>query len=189
MIKRICKNISVIIVGIIIAVIMFKFGQCNRGQPPQRETVYKTDTLIIEKPKVKFKIIERIKWKIAKPETIQVVKYMPWMDSVWLAYSFEQDKKGNINIIMKKDQSVLRKNYQNVPSKWKWYGTMSGDIMRYSRIRWDWFGWNKLTIGTRVYYDRTVVPYLETGIRIKKFNFNIGVDKRSIYADLSYRIW
>lgn len=189
MLKKLCKNISVIIVGIILITMAFKIGRCSRGKPSQTvQTVYKTDTLTIEKPKVKFKIIERIKWKVAKPETIQVVKYMPWMDSVWTALSLEYDKK-NVNVIMIKDFIVQRKNYQNVPSKWKWYGTKDGDIMRYDRIRWDWLGWNKLTIGTRIYYDRMVVPYLETGIRIKKLNINVGIDKESIYADVSWRIW
>lgn len=188
--KRICKNISVIIVGIILITMAFRIGRCSRsvdrGKP---ETVYITDTLdyeypdYVEKPGLIFKFTR----KSIPPRSAQPIKFKPWMDSVYCAYSIKISN-GEMEIKGKRGQVSHEYIYDDVPPNVEIYGTEIGFNIIKHRFK-NPFGWNGISIGTRIYYDRMVVPYLETGMRIKKLNVNVGIDKESIYADVSWRIW
>lgn len=190
MLKKLCKNISVILIGVILISVAFKFGQCSRRKPSHTtETIFKTDTLDYEYPDYVKKpgLIFRFTHKSIQPRSIQPIKFKPWMDSVYCAYSVKI-KSGKMEIKGKRGQVSHEFNYDDVPPNVEIYGTEIGFNIIKHRFK-NPFGWNGVLIGTRVYYDKTVLPYIQTGIRIKCIGINVGIDKESIYADVSYRVW
>ena len=190
MIKILCKNFSLFILLIFIGIIAYKIGQWRTWRPKEKpETIFITDTLdyeypeYVEKPRLFFKLFH----ESIPPRSIQPVQYKSWMDSIFSAIVLIKSGE-EIEMILKRGTVVDRYFVDGVPDNFEFYGTPIGYNLIKKRFK-NPFGWNGILIGTRIYYDRTVIPYLSTGIRIKKFNFSIGVDKLSIYADLSYRIW
>lgn len=197
MIKIICKNFSVFILLIFIGIIAYKIGQWRVWRPKETpETTFITDTLDYEFPPYVEEpgLIFRFTHKSIPPRSVQPVAYKPWMDSVYSAIS-TVIKNGNMEIIGKRGKNAHKYNYDDVPPNVEIYGTEIGfNIIRH-RFR-NPFGWNGILIGSEFYgMINDINPYIETGIRIKCININIGIDKYSIkekipfYADVNYRIW
>jgi len=196
MIKTICKNFSVFILLVFIAVIAFKIGQWRIWKPGKiPETVFITDTLeykypdYVKKPSLVFRF-----WHTdISLRSIQPVFYKPWMDSVHSALSVKVKKK-TMEIIGKKDKIAHKFILDDVPSDYELYGTEFGFKIIKHRFK-NPFAWNGLLIGFELYdLYRDVNPYVETGIKIKNINITIGIDKNSlkekipVYADVSYKI-
>lgn len=197
MIRKLCKNFSLFILLIFIGIIAYKIGQWRMWKPKEiAETVFIRDTLDYEYPPYVKKpgLIFRLTHKSIPPRSIQPVAYKPWMDSVYAALS-TVISKGNMEIIGKKGTNVHKYIYEDVPPDHEIYGTEIGFKIIKHRFK-NPFGWNGILIGSEFYgMLNEVNPYVETGIRIKCININIGIDKYSIkekiplYADVNYRIW
>lgn len=197
MIKAICKNFSVFILVIFIIVIAYKIGQWRTWRPKEHPgTVFITDTLDYEQPTYVKRpgLVFRLFHESIPPRSIQPVRYKPRMDSVYCAISTVVSK-GTMEIIGKRGKDAHKYTYDDVPPDHEIHGTEIGfNIIRH-RFK-NPFGWNGIIIGSE-FYDlyKEINPYVETGIRIKCININIGIDKYSIkqkipfYADVNYRVW
>ena len=190
MIKKLCKNISVIIVAIILISISYKIGQWGTWRPKEKpETIFITDTLdyeypdYAEKPRLFFKLFH----ESIPPRSIQPVQYKPWMDSIFSAIVFIKSGE-EVEMILKRGTVVDRYFVDDVSDNFEFYGTSIGYNLIKHRFK-NPFGWNGITLGTKVYWDRDVNLYVQTGIRIKCIGINVGIDKHSIYGDVNWRIW
>ena len=196
MIKKLCKNFSLFILLIFIGIIAYKIGQWRTWRPKETsDTVFIKDTLDYEYPSYVEKpgLIFRFTHKSIPPRYVQPVAYKPWMDSVYSAIS-TVIKNGNMEIIGKRGTYAHKYIYEDVPPDHEIYGTEIGFKIIKHRFR-NPFGWNGVLIGSKFDSSKDINPYVQTGIRIKCININIGIDKYSIkekiplYADVNYRIW
>ena len=197
MIKTICKNFSVFILLIFISIIAFKIGQWRMWRPKEDPgTVFITDTLDYEYPDYVEKpgLIFRFTHKSIPPRSIQPVAYKLWMDSIFSAIVLIKRGK-EVEMILKRGTVVDRYFVDDVPDDFEFYGTSIGYNIIKHRFK-NPFGWNGILIGSE-FYDlyNDINPYVETGIRIKCININIGIDKYSIrekipcYIDVNYKVW
>jgi len=133
-------------------------------------------------------IVYKIKWKEAIPDTEYVLEWLPVVDSLWKVVRME--KVGtNVMLWATKGKELKRFPYHNVPCSFTGYGTREKFIIDYRRFDFSWIAWNGVSVGAKVYYDREVIPYIETGLRIKRCNLNVGIDKISCYTELKFRIF
>lgn len=191
MIKRAIKSVSVIIFWIVTIWFVFtltKWWSYRNYRLPQHGTVFVGDTLHITQYKDRLSIIEKIKWKTAKPETVWVAHYEPWMDSVHCALSLER-KGDRVKVVMKKNKDVFSYTYRCNANRWKWYGTEQGGKLIQQRWK-NPLHWKGIMIGGEYgLSNRTVVPYIETGISVWKLEFIAGINKEKIYGKIGGRLW
>ena len=115
------------------------------------------------------------------------MKYQIWMDSVWSALKLK--KRGDVcSLWIKKEKEVLIYEHTGIPDDFTFVGLEEGHAILHGRFS-NPFSWTGVVIGSRIYYDRTVIPYIQTGIRIKRVTIEAGIDKNSVYGDLNFRLW
>ncbi len=159
---------------------------------PSPFPVFVGDTIEVVKYREKRTFVDRIIYKEAKVETVYVVKYEPWMDSVYAAITF--DKQGSkATVVSKKDKDIRKQIITNVPNNFEAYGTKSGFVIRDKRFRFDWIKWRGIRIGCKNYFTTNFdpLPYAKTGFDIKWFTIYGGIDKNAPYWDASFnlRFW
>ena len=197
MIKKLFSSIPAFIMIIIVCIIAFKIGQWRTWRPKGTpDTVFITDTLDYEPPDYVERpgLFFRLTHESIPPRSIQPVAYKPWMDSIFSAINFIKNGT-TVHTMMKRGKVVHNFTIENVPDDYEFYGTPIGYNLIKKRFK-NPFGWNGILIGSEFYgILNDVNPYVETGIRIKCININIGIDKYSIkeripfYGDINYRIW
>lgn len=196
MIKKIIKNLTLIIFIIVAVRVAQWIGQSQGANLLSPFLKFKTpktivikEPLFVPKPMGKPSIIWRFTHTRPQPRERGTGIYEPWMDNIYSAINFSMENK-TLTVWYNKGKDVQWTTIPIMPTKkYTWEGTDDGYNFYQDRFGWDWLGWNKLTLGTKVYYDRDVNPYVQTGIKIKRLNISIGIDKHSIYGDINWRVW
>lgn len=151
--------------------------------------VFVKDTIEVVKIKEKRTFVDRIIYKEAKVETVYIVKYEPWMDSIYAAITF--DKQGSKATVVSKLQKNVRKQvFTGVPNNFKGHGTKEGFVLDYKRFRFDWVEWRGIRIGCKNYFTTNFdpLPYAKTGFDIKWFTIYAGIDKTAPFWDASFNL-
>lgn len=185
--KRITERIGFIAIILFSIFATFKItGWFVRRQVQPAETVYKSDTLYITKWKEKLNIIEKIKWRTVPPETIQVVKYEPWMDSIWCAMRIE--KQGDrLSVVQKKDTQIEKHTFRGIKGDFILFGIPRGMIVKQTRFG-NPFHWTGVLLGGQYDMDN-IAPYFETGLSISRLTILLGATNQKVYIKGQYRIF
>jgi len=186
-IKKARKFVIQIIVLLLLVFLAYHFGRWTNKKPGQSETVYITDTLHIIQYEPVTRIIERIRWKEAKPCTVQVIKYEQWMDSIWTALSLLKEND-RVEVHIKKDKQVLSQVFNNVNDNFLWYGTGTSSMIRSHRFS-NPIHWTGIRIGCRYGFIQDILPYVSTGIDIKRITLKAELNKEDLQADISFHIF
>jgi len=186
-IKKIRKVVVQIMILLLVIWLAYNFGRWTNKGTSTTETVYNTDTLTIIQYEPVTRIIEKIRWKEAKPCTVQVVKYEEWMDSIWTALSLLKEND-RVEVHIKKDKQVLSQVFNNVNDNFLWYGTGTSSMIRSHRFS-NPFHWTGVTIGVRYGLAQEVLPYISTGIEIKRIELKTELNKEDLQADISFKIF
>jgi len=192
-IKKARKFVIQIIVLLLAVWLAFQFGECNIArhvhfpifQKPQEPiTVYKT--FVIPKPG-EHSIIWKIGHGTAKPDTEYIAQAPAWTDSVWTILRTE--KKGKqLETWVKKDSLVKHSTRENVPPNFTLFGTKDGYEIEYNRFQ-GLLSWTGIKIGCRYGLTQEVLPYISTGIEIKRIELKTELNKEDLQADISLRLF
>jgi len=186
-IKKIRKVVVQIMILLLVIWLAYNFGRWTNKGTSTTETVYNTDTLTIIQYEPVTRIIEKIRWKEAKPCTVQVVKYEEWMDSIWTAMSLLKEND-RVEVHIKKDKQALSQVFNNVDNNFLWYGTPQGGMIRSHRFS-NPIHWTGIRIGCRYGFIQDILPYVSTGIDIKRITLKAELNKEDLQADISLRLF
>lgn len=156
-------------------------------KPPKKPIIIK-DPYPFPYPVEVKSIVYKIKWKESVPDTEYILDWLPVIDSLWKVVRMEK-VGGDFMLWVTKGTEFKRRPLKNVPCSFTGYGTRDRFVLDYRRFDFSWIAWNGVNVGAKIYYDREVIPYIETGIKIKRCNLNVGIDKYSVFGDVSFRLW
>ena len=180
MIKKITKNITLIILFLAMIFLSFHIGRWTKRVT---DTNVIADTLYLEKPNIDNPSLSwRFQNRRIKPAWERPVKYEDWMNESQNALKIDVKLEG-IRIVSIRDNKVIQQAFPYTESFVWENGIMYSDRFKNP------IHWTGIRIGCRYGFEQEVIPYIFTGINIKRIRVGIELNKNDLQADVSFRLW
>lgn len=111
-----------------------------------------------------------------------------WMTQVWTFPSVVY-RNDVLKFQVVREDTTYPVMAENIPPNFELHGTPTGYVLFHPRWR-NTTNWKGIIVGGEYSItDKTIIPYLETGISVWRLEVITGADKDRIYVKTGVRLW